>query len=58
MHHQFITPFFDYQIKNGVIFKAKINNQNLFGLNKNYKAWRLWTTKNVDVEKTTSSEVS
>ena len=45
-------------IKNGVIFKAKINNQNLFGLNKNYKVWRLWTTKNVDVEKTTSSVVS
>ena len=45
-------------IKNGVIFKAKINNQNLIGLNKNYKVWRLWITKNVDVEKTTSSVVS
>ena len=45
-------------IKNRVIFKAKINNQNLFGLNKNYKSWRLWITENVDVEKATSIVVS
>ena len=44
-------------IKNGVIFKAKIDNQNLFGLNKNYKSWKLWITDNTDVEKTTSMVV-
>ena len=45
-------------IKNRVIFKAKIDNQNLFGLNKNYKSWRLWITGNIGVEKATSMVVS
>ena len=45
-------------IRNRVIFKAKIDNQNLFGLNKNYKSWRLWITGNIGVEKATSIVVS
>ena len=45
-------------IKNRVIFKAKIDNQNLFGLNKNYKSWGLWITGNIGVEKTTILVVS
>lgn len=44
-------------IKNGVIFKEKIDNQNLLGLNKNYKSWGLWITDNLDVQKTTSTVV-
>jgi phage replication O-like protein O len=44
-------------IKNGVIFKEKIDNQNLLGLNKNYKSWRLWITDNLDIQKTTSTVV-
>lgn len=43
--------------KNRIISREKIDNQNVLGLNKNYKSWQLWISDNIDVEKTTSMVV-
>jgi len=41
-------------IQIGVILKEKCGKQNILGLNKDYKSWRLWKTEDAGGEETTA----
>ncbi len=41
-----------------VIFKEKLDQQNLVGLNKDYKSWRLWKTDKASGDQTTTPVVA
>jgi len=41
-----------------VVFKQKLGRQNLMGLNKNYRLWRLWKTQNSGGELATVAVVN
>ena len=50
---RYIKRLMNKLIQDKVIFKEKLDRQNSIGINKNYKAWRLWKTNVYGGEKTT-----
>ena len=55
---RYIKRLINRLIEDRVLIKEKSTQQNFFGLNKDYKAWRLWKTNKAGGEETTTSVVS